>query len=172
MTARTVLNGIDTSASSHAKLPDRGNQGSEVYVDDLRAKRVYDHQARKWLPEEYVPFEYDFATHGGAIGNIDLGVEVPAGTILLDGIVDIVGAVTSDGAATIALKVEGAGDVLAAATLDTNGTAGLHAVVPDGTASKAIKATAARKVTLTVAVAALTAGRLYGFLRCLRGFTA
>jgi hypothetical protein len=170
--ARTVSNGIDTSASSQAKLPDRGNQGSEIYTDDLRARLVYDETAGKWLPAEYVPFAYDFAKHGGAMGSIDLGVTVPEGTIVLDGLIDVVDALTSGGAATIALKVEGAGDVLAAAGIDTAGTEGLHAIVPDGTAAKAIKATADRKVTLSIAVAALTAGKLYGYLRCLRAFTA
>lgn len=172
MTARTVLNGIDTSAPSHAKLPALGNQGSEVYVDNLRARCVYDDGARKWLPEEYIPFVYDFAVHGGAVGNLDLGITVPAGTIILDGIYDVVTPLTSGGAATVALKVEAANDVLAAAAINTAGTAGLHAIVPDGTAAKAIKATQDRKVTLAVAVAALTAGKLYGYLRCVRGLTA
>jgi hypothetical protein len=169
MTARTVLHGVDTSAPNFAKLPAVGNQGSECYTDDLRARLVYDDAAGKWLPQEYIPFVYDFAVHGGAVGAIDLGISVPAGTIILDGIYDVVDALASGGAATIALKVEGTGDVLAAAAIGTAGTEGLHDVVPDGTAAKAIKATEDRKVTLTVAVAALTAGKLYGFLRCVRG---
>ncbi|WP_321376940.1 hypothetical protein [Trichococcus shcherbakoviae] len=169
---RFCVAGCDTSAPSNAKLPVHANHGSQCLTDDLLAKNVYDAAINdKWLPEEYIPFCYDFSVHGGAVGDIDLGVTVPANTIILDGILDVVKAVTVGTNGTIALKVEAAGDVLAAVAAGTL-TKGRHDIVPVGTAATSIKTTVARKITATIATAAVTAGRLYGFLRCVRGVEA
>lgn len=172
MSTPTVLHGVDQSCESYAKLPARANVASQCFIEDLKAMRINDPADNVWKPFDYIPFVYDFAVHGGVVGDIGLGVYVPKDTVILDGLLDVVDAVTGGTSATIALKVEGAADVLAAAVLGTNGTEGLHDVVPDGSAAKAIKTTAARQVTLTVGVAALTAGKLYGFLRCFRGFAS
>ena len=120
MTARTVLHGVDQSAPSHAPAPGRATW-APTYVEDLRGRRVYDEKARAWLPEEYVPFCWDFAVHGGKVGTIDLGVPIQAGTIILDGLVDVVEAITSDEAATIALHVRRGGRHPAAATSTPTG---------------------------------------------------
>lgn len=169
---RANLSGIDTSAPSNEKLPNRGNQGSECFTDDLLAKNVFDTGVnQKWLPEEYIPFCYDFTEHGGAVGDIGLGITVPAGTIVLDGLLDVVTAVTVETDGTVALKVEGDEDVLA----EVGGgslTAGQHDIVASGVAANAIKATEDREITLTIGTAAVTAGKLYGFLRCVRGFAS
>jgi hypothetical protein len=164
---RTVLHGIDESAPSLSKFPARGNMGSRCYDEASRTQRVWDSTAKAWLPLEYVAFQYDFAVHGGVQGTINLKTAVPAGTIILDGLLDVITQPTSDGSATVAISVEGANDVYAAGAI-SGLTPGLKDVVPDGTAGKAIKTTQARNVTLTIAVAALTAGKIRGFLRCLR----
>ena len=71
-------------------------------------------------------FEYDFARDGGAVGDIAMrGDALPEGAIITSGMVQVIAAVTSGGAAT-AIRVT---------------TAGTRPVV-------------------TVAVAALTAGKL------------
>ncbi len=104
---------------------------------------------------------YDFAKEGGAVGDIALrGGALPSGAIVHSGLVTIQTAVTSGGSATVALKLESAGDVLAATAKASLISPGV-AVVPVITdASKWILTTGAVQVVATVAVAALTAGKL------------
>jgi hypothetical protein len=60
-------------------------------------------------------FEYDFAKEGGAIGNITLrGGKLPVGALVLNGFVYTETAVTATGAATVALQINSANDVLTA----------------------------------------------------------
>jgi hypothetical protein len=105
---------------------------------------------------------YDFSVDGGAVGDIDLtpaGV-IPINAIVLGGFVEVDVALTSGGAATVAVTVEGAGDIVAAAAVSGApwSTTGRKSVVPVFTGASTVKTTAARKVTATVATAALTAG--------------
>ena len=105
-------------------------------------------------------FAYDFAKEGGAVGDITLrGGSLPAGAVVNNVIVDVQTALTSGGAATVALKLKDAADIKAAAVL-TSYTAGVKAGVPNGAASNAVKTTANGGVIMTVAVADLTAGKL------------
>ena len=98
-----------------------------------------------------------------------LGVTIPDNAIVLDGMVDVVTTFASaNDSATIAIHVNGANDIVAAVAISDSGNpwdAGLHAVVPVNSAATAVKTTAAREITATVAVQALTAGKLVGFLR-------
>ncbi|MEO0824930.1 MAG: hypothetical protein AAFY20_09350 [Cyanobacteria bacterium J06639_14] len=113
---------------------------------------------------DLVLFEYDFAVHGGAIGDIEVGPPSPSGTVILDGMLEIVTAPTTDTTATVALTVETAADILAAT--DTGSlSVGLADVIPVGTAATAVKTTEERKVTVTIASGALTAGKIRGVLR-------
>ena len=165
MPSRMEFEGVDMSAASFAKLPSRANMASPCFTEDLFADYIYDGTLGRWIPRGgKIPFLYDFATHGGAVGDISLGIVVPAGFVIFDGYYDVLTAVTGGAGATIALKANSAGDLLAAELLATAGTTGLHAIVPVGTAATAVKATAARTLTLTVAVNALTAGRVAGCL--------
>jgi hypothetical protein len=55
---------------------------------------------------------YSFAVDGGAVGTISLlptSDLIPSGSVILGGFVEVTTAPTSGGAATIAVKVEGAG---------------------------------------------------------------
>jgi hypothetical protein len=106
---------------------------------------------------------YDFAAAGGAVGAINLlpaGAELPGGAVVLGGLVDVVTPPTSGGAATLALAVEGAGDLVAAAAVSGApwSTAGRKSLLPAFTGATSVKTTAARNVVATVATAALTAG--------------
>jgi len=108
---------------------------------------------------------YDFATDGGAVGTITLrstatdmaGNTLPAGAVILGGFVDVSIAVAS-ATGTVALTVEGAGDVLAAVG-QAGLTLGRKSVIPAFTGTTSVKTTATRSITMTVAVAALTAGQ-------------
>lgn len=112
--------------------------------------------------------DYDFAVDGGAAGTIALlgSTDIPANAIILGGALVIETALTSAGAATAALHVEGAGDLVVAALVSGApwSSTGNKDIIPDATGSTAIKTTAARDVTLTIAVAALTAGKFQVYL--------
>ncbi len=107
-------------------------------------------------------YEYDFAVEGGAVGDITLrGPGLPAGAIVTDGKIHVITAITSGGAATAALKIESAADVLAATAKASLSLNAILDVVPVRTAATSILVTTnGKKVVMTVAVAALTAGRL------------
>lgn len=104
---------------------------------------------------------YSFATDGGAVGDITLrGDTIPSGAIITDVLINVDTALTSGGAATVALKAEGAADLNAADAISGAPWSTTGAKHGDLTATSApVKTTAARAIVATVAVAALTAGK-------------
>jgi len=106
----------------------------------------------------YAMATYDFDVDGGDTGDIALGVTIPDNAIIIDGLLDIITpcvSVSDNG--TIALKAQTAGDLLD--TVDADTLSGVEALIPVGTAATAIKLTAARELTLTIATNDLTAGK-------------
>lgn len=105
---------------------------------------------------------YSFAVSGGAVSTISLPMTdtIPSGAIVLGGVLEVTTAVTSGGAATVAVNVETAGDIIAAAAVSGApwSTTGRKSVIPVFTGATSVKTTAARSITITVATAALTAG--------------
>lgn len=108
-------------------------------------------------------FHYDFAVDGGAVSAITLrGDAIPSGAIVTDSLLQVDTVVTSGGAATVSLGIEGAADLKAAATLstapalDATGAKRLTAMDAD---TAVVTTTAARSVVATVGTAALTAGK-------------
>jgi len=95
MIPRTAWSGVDLSTSTVAKLPTRGNHGIPIYVDETKCYYVWDDNSDAWLIEGTVCFEYDIDDDGGEAGNIVIGA-LPANTIVLDGIVDVITAPTAD----------------------------------------------------------------------------
>lgn len=108
-------------------------------------------------------FEYDFAVDGGAVGAITLrGTALPAGAVVTDSLVKCVTAATSGGSATVSLGIEGAADIQAATAFSSAPYAAAgakHGAALTATTAPVVT-TAARSVVATVAVAALTAGKL------------
>lgn len=104
---------------------------------------------------------YDFAVDGGAVGDIALrGDVVPSGAIVTDVLIHVDTALTSGGAATVALKAESAADLNAADAISGAPWSTTGAKRGDLTATTApVKTTAARSIVATVATAALTAGK-------------
>jgi hypothetical protein len=104
---------------------------------------------------------YEFAIDGGAVGDITLrGDSLPSGAIVLDAFLHVDTALTSGGAATVAVKVESAADINAADAISGAPWSTTGAKRTDFTATTApIKTTAARSIVATVATAALTAGK-------------
>jgi hypothetical protein len=103
---------------------------------------------------------YDFAVDGGAVGDIELSANLPANAVVIGGFLEVDTVPTSGGSATVAVKIEGAGDIVAAAAISGApwSSTGRKDIVPDFTGSAMVKTTTTRKVTATVATAALTAG--------------
>lgn len=115
--------------------------------------------------------EYDFAVDGGAVSTITLRQGggntlpnlIPAGAIILEGWIEVDTIVTtaSGNTGTVAVNSEGAGDLLAAAV--TSGTpwstTGRKSIIPVSTGATTVKTTVNRSLAITVATAAITAGK-------------
>lgn len=129
-------------------------------------------------------FTFDTAsTDSAAAANTTIaahgtGVTIPADAIVVGGFVDVNTAFTSasTNTGTIAIKVEGANDIISAAAVSgaPYSTIGRKAIVPKANTpeSTSVKTTAAREITCTVAVAALTAGKLTGYLYYVDGIAS
>jgi hypothetical protein len=108
--------------------------------------------------------EYDFAVDGGAVSTITLRSNdgpIPNGSIIEGGLLEVDTALTSGGAATVAVQSEAAGDIQAAAAISGApwSSTGRKSVVPAFTGATTVKTTAARNPAIVVATAALTAGK-------------
>jgi hypothetical protein len=107
-------------------------------------------------------FEFDFAKEGGAVSAITLrGQPLPKGAVVTDAMIRVNTALTSGGAAQVALHLLAANDVLSAVVLAGFTLDALIDGVPDGTITHALLCTTAAgtNLVLTVTVAALTAGK-------------
>lgn len=109
--------------------------------------------------------EYNFTVDGGAISTIPLmgGTLIPSGATIVGGFVDVVTQLTSGGAATIALQVNAANDILTAVAV-ASWTVGVKNVLPAPTTgalttATMVRTTAARDISVVIAAVALTAGR-------------
>jgi len=107
---------------------------------------------------------YSFAAQGGAVSAIALRSEdgpIPIGSVVTGGYLDVTDTPDSaDSTATIALHVEGANDIVSAAAVSGApwSTTGRKDIIPDSTGSTAVKTTAARTPTATIAVQDATEG--------------
>lgn len=103
---------------------------------------------------------YSFAVDGGAVGDITLrGDTIPSGAAIVDAYIKVGTALTSGGAATVAIKTEGAADINAADAISGAPWSTTGVKRADFTATTApVVTTAARAITATVGTAALTAG--------------
>ncbi len=118
-----------------------------------------------------LPFEYDVSGgDDGDQGTIGLGKWLPDNARVIACIVDVITTFTSAGdTATIALKVEGANDLVSALAIndgdDPWDAGGGTIPVPDlQDMSTQPKTTQARQVSAVVATQDLTAGKLQGYL--------
>lgn len=110
--------------------------------------------------------EYSFAVDGGAQGTIALmgATDIPSGATIIGGWIEVQTQLTSGGAATIAVQVEGAGDVAPAVAVAL-WTTGRKEIVPgmfshnDLSASAVVRTSAARDISAVIATADLTAGK-------------
>ncbi|NCU40135.1 hypothetical protein EOL73_00060 [Candidatus Saccharibacteria bacterium] len=113
---------------------------------------------------------YDFADDGGAVGTVDLGLTIPAGTIITGGVIDVITAGTTSASGTIEVGYTGATAAIMAQTAAASVT-GLLDTVPTAKtgASTFIKFTADTKIFATIATGALTAGAFCIYLTGIQG---
>lgn len=122
-----------------------------------------------------VAAQYDFAVHGGAVGDIGLRIRVPKASIIVNVIARIHTAPTSGGSATIAVKAESAGDLFAQGAIGSApwSSTGNKLGVPDiATVGNYAVTTAEREITMTIGTAALTAGKIDFYVMYLNNATA
>jgi hypothetical protein len=110
--------------------------------------------------------KYDFDVHGGAEGDIVIGT-LPSGSVILGGHMVVGDPVTGAGA-SVAITVEGAGDVVAAAAISGApwSTTGKKAIIPKRNTPEttSVTLTAARNILAVVSGAPVTAGVFTLFL--------
>lgn len=104
----------------------------------------------------------DYSLVGGAVGDLSTGITLPNKAIVRKCFFDVLTQPTSGGSATIAFKVQSAGD-LKTATAIASWTVGRVDGALDGAVANFIKLTAERTIYATVATAALTAGKIKVF---------
>jgi len=98
------------------------------------------------------------------------GVKIPSNSVVVGGFFDVNTLFTSNGAnaGTIAIMVEGAGDIQAAAAVSgaPYSSIGRKAIVPKANTpeSTSIKVTTEKEITCTVAVQTLLTGKLTGYI--------
>jgi hypothetical protein len=105
---------------------------------------------------------YSFASQGGAVGSIVLaGPKLPAGAIVLGGLVKVTTALNGGAGATAALQAEAADDLIAATIFSGApwSTVGRKSIIPVFTGATSVETTVERAPTLVVAVNPLTAGK-------------
>lgn len=124
-------------------------------------------------------FEFDAGVAANRpIGAHGTGQIIPANAIVVGGFFDVNTLFTSSSTntGTIAISVEGANDIQAAAAVSgaPYSSIGRKAIVPKANTpeSTSVKATAAREITCTVAVAALLTGKLTGYLYYVEGLAS
>lgn len=108
---------------------------------------------------------FDFAVDGGAISTITLRSndgDIPSGSIILGGYIDVLTLLTSGGASTVAVQAEAANDLQTAITVAGApwSTTGRKVIVPViSTPSTFIKTTVARNLKIVIAAFTVTAGK-------------
>lgn len=104
---------------------------------------------------------YEFAVDGGAIGDITLrGDSLPLGAVIVNALLHVDTAVTSGGAATLAIKTEAAADIQSAVVVSGAPWSTVGAKRTTFTATTApVKTTAVRPIIATAGAFALTAGK-------------
>jgi len=111
-----------------------------------------------------VSFEYDFSKDGGAIGAITLDNDIlPDDAVIVGGGIEVKTAFVG-ATATIAFGVNTTTDVLGATAVATFSAGALIDAIQDMAMSNGIKTAAKKNLTMTIAVAALTAGRAVVYL--------
>lgn len=112
---------------------------------------------------KYARAFYDFAVDAGAVGTVAMrGDTVPSGAVVLDAFVEVTTAFLPVTTTTVALTLQSAGDLRAAALTNASpaviSTTGVKRLLLDASDADLVKATADRAISLVIAAGAVTAG--------------
>lgn len=119
--------------------------------------------------------KYDFAVQGGAqttfnlVGEDGKPVVIPNGAVIVDCLIDVITTGAAGGTGTMSLTAQSAGDLKA--TFAAASYTGRVACVPVGTAATAIKLTANRTLTGTIATTNWTQGKFWIYVYYIVGGT-
>lgn len=117
--------------------------------------------------------KYDFAVQGGTqitgnlVGEDGKSVVLPNKAVIVDCLLDVLTDGAAGGTGTMSISSNGAGDIKG--TLAAASYTGLVACVPVGTAATAIKLTADRKLTYTIATGNWTQGKIWVYVYYILG---
>jgi len=145
-----------------------GSDGTKVYATAAEIDKLDRSAADVYAAGINVPMiaqaTYDFDVDGGEISAIDLGIDIPANSLIIGGLYDVQTTLTSTDTgtdkATGAISVEGANDIVTAVAIET-GTPwdqGIQQIIP-ATVANAVKTTSLAAITFTIAVAAVLTGK-------------
>lgn len=106
---------------------------------------------------------YSFAIDAGAIGTIVLRSsdgQIPAGSVIMGGFLNVTGAFTTGTAATGAVQVEAANDIVSATVVSgaPYSTTGRKSIVPVFTGATSVATTVDRSPSFVIATGTVTAG--------------
>lgn len=110
-------------------------------------------------------FVYDFSTDGGTVATIvalKTADKIPANSVMLYGVIDVITAVTSSGSGTLGFQCSAGGDIVAATAV---GSLTLNALIVgknDWTAANMKRNAGICTPVANIATAALTAGKVVG----------
>lgn len=154
----TVLAGTLTGTAATV----RDTAVSTNYSREVDDQSRYPHDSSR---RGYITRYYRFAEHGGAVGTINIGEDIPDNLLIVGGFIDVITAITPAGS-TNALSIMAAGDVLAAGT--TLNSTGLKAIVPDyATIGDSVRTSnSSSNLVLTITGSAATAGEVMVYLDC------
>lgn len=107
---------------------------------------------------------YDFSVDGGAVGDVSFGRNLPEGALVTKVISDELTTLTSGGSATITLKA-GSTALTGAVAFDTGFTGQDNQAL--ASSADAIKIASSSELKITIATAALTAGKVRFFVQYL-----
>jgi hypothetical protein len=107
--------------------------------------------------------EYSFATDAGAIGTIVLRSndgQIPAGSVIEGGYLEVDTLFTTGTAATAAITVEAANDIISATIVSgaPYSTTGRKSIIPAFTGATTVKTSVARSPSMVIATGTITAG--------------
>lgn len=112
--------------------------------------------------------KYDFAVQGGAVSTIKLldeegqAVKLPDNAIITNCIIDVVSNPTSASTPTIAVGIAATNDLKTATAIAS--FTGIIQGIPDNAVANAIKLTAEKDLTMTIAGTTLTGGKFLVFV--------
>lgn len=119
---------------------------------------------------------YDFSVLGGAVGDIALIDDagnpaiLPDDAVVMRSWVEVITSLDSaSDTATLALKLQAAGDILGTTAQADLAAAVMAEGLQDGYAGTFLKLTAERQLKATIATEALTAGKLRAYLEWVQG---